>query len=129
MSTRSIAASTRGWMSCCVRPRTLRLPITMTDVDRLLRDYIQRFEEGETIDPSDFFKGLKQGDQRKLAILIEGYLEHAAPAQKWDPEGFEGSIAQRAVEQVAAEWQADATPSELVRLRKERKISREDLVA
>ncbi len=116
-------------MSCCERQRILRLPITMTDVDRLLRDYIQRFEEGGSVDPSDLFEGLERGDQRKLAVLIEGYLEHAARPQEWDPEGFEGSVAQRAVEQVAAEWEAEATPSELVRLRNERKISREELVA
>ena len=67
--------------------------MTMTDVDRLLRDYIQRFEAGDSVDPTDLLKGLEDRDRRKLSTLIEGYLEHAARPQEWDPEAFEGSVA------------------------------------
>src|SRR5262245_7948383 len=126
MSTRSTAASTRGWMSCCARPTTRRLPMLMTDVDRLLLDYIERFESGGSVDPNDLLEQLDAADRRKLSILIEGYLEHAAKPQDWDAEAFEGSVADRAMQRVAVEWSAGA--GELVRLRNERKITREDLV-
>ena len=33
-----------------------RLPMMMTDVDRLLRDYIERFEAGGSVDPSDLWR-------------------------------------------------------------------------
>ena len=98
----------------------------MTDVDRLLRDYIERFESGGSVDPSDLLEQLDTADRRKLSTLIEGYLEHAARPQEWDPEGFEGSVADRAVQRVAAEWSAGA--GALVSLRNEREITRDDLV-
>jgi hypothetical protein len=102
----------------------------MSDVDRLLRDYIERFESGGSVDPSDLLEGLETGDRRKLSVLIEGYLEHAARPKDWDAEAFEGSLADRAVQRVAAAWSAEAEqlPAELVRLRNEREITREDLV-
>jgi hypothetical protein len=102
----------------------------MTDVDRLLRDYIERFEAGGSVDPSDLMAGLEAGERQKLSTLIEGYLEHAARPQEWNPEGFEGSVADRAVQRVEEAWSAEAgeLPGALVRLRNERKIKREDLV-
>jgi hypothetical protein len=102
----------------------------MTDVDRLLRDYIERFESEGSVDPSDLMEKLGADERAKLSTLIEGYLEHAARAQQWDPEAFEGSVADRAVQRAAEAWAAEAgeLPVELVRLRNERKITREDLV-
>src|SRR5262245_374180 len=90
MSTRSIAASTRGWMSCCVRPTTRRLPMMMTDVDRLLRDYIERFESGGSVDPNDLLEQLDAADRRKLSVLIEGYLEHGAKPRSGMPRRSRG---------------------------------------
>ena len=75
-------------------------------------------------------EGLEAQDRQKLSVLIEGYLEHAARPQEWDPEAFEGSAADRAVQRVAEQWSvAGELPGELVRLRNEGKITREDLVA
>src|SRR4051794_10282104 len=124
MSTRSTAVLTRGWMSCCVKPMIRRLPILMTDVDRLLRDYIDRFESGDSVDPRDLLDELDGAERRKLSTLIEGYLEHAARPREWDPEAFEGSVADRAVSRVAAGWAEEASEqtSELVRLRNERLV-------
>ena len=62
--------------------------MTMTDVDRLLRDYIKRFEAGDSVDPTDLFKGLEDRDRRKLSTLIEGYLEHAAQTTRVGPGGL-----------------------------------------
>jgi hypothetical protein len=103
----------------------------MTDVDRLLRDYIERFESGGSVDPSDLLAELDAEERAKLSTLIEGYLEHAARPQQWNPEAFEGSVAERAVQRVEEAWSAEAgeLPGELVRLRNERKIERGDLVA
>jgi hypothetical protein len=103
----------------------------MTDVDRLLRDYIERFESGGSVDPSDLLDQLDAEERAKLSTLIEGYLEHAARPQQWNAEAFEGSVAERAVQRVEEAWSAEAgeLPGELVRLRNERKIKRGDLVA
>ena len=102
----------------------------MTDLDKLLRQYIERFESGGDVDPSDLIAQAETGEQAELRELIAGYLEHAAPGRDWDAAAFEGSVAERAVARTAEEWSAAAgeLPVELVRLRNEREITREDLV-
>src|SRR4051794_4146041 len=97
MSTRSTAALTRGLMRSWWRQTLHRLRMTMTDADRLLREYIERFESGGSADPNDLLDRAQAADRTKLAPLIEGYLEHAARLQAWDPEAFDGSVADRAV--------------------------------
>ncbi len=103
----------------------------MADVDRLLREYIERFESGESADPGDLLDQVEGTERAKLSVLIEGYLEHSAPAQDWDPEAFEGSVAERAVARVTESWSeaAGQFPVELVRLRNARRITRADLVS
>ena len=102
----------------------------MTDLDKLLRQYIERFEAGGDVDPNDLLSQAKAGEREELRELIAGYLEHAAPGQDWDARAFEGSLSQAAVEQVKAEWQAaeGELPTQLVKLRNERQITRADLV-
>jgi hypothetical protein len=105
-------------------------PMTMTDADRLLQTYIERFEQGGSVDPTDLLKQAEGRDRARLSALIEGYLEHAAPAQEWDSEAFEGSVAQRATELVQESWAAEsaALPQELVALRKRAELKRSTLV-
>jgi hypothetical protein len=103
----------------------------MSDVDKLLRQYIDRFKSGGSADPGDLLSKVGGRDRARLSALIDGYLEHAAPAQDWDPDAFEGSVAEQATARVAETW-SDATgqlPVELVRLRNERQIKRADLVS
>jgi hypothetical protein len=104
--------------------------MTMTDVDRLLREYIEQFESGGAVDPSDLLAQAEGTDREKLSTLIEGYLENAAPAQEWDPAEFEGSLAEQAAARVAESWSeaAGGLPVALVRLRNQRRITRADLV-
>lgn len=102
----------------------------MTDLDKLLRQYIERFESGGDVDPSDLIAQAETGEQAQLRELIAGYLEHAAPGREWDAAAFDGSVAERAVARTGEEWSAAAgeLPVELVRLRNDREITRADLV-
>ena len=101
----------------------------MADVDRLLREYIERFESGGSVDPGDMLSQVKGEDRARLQALIEGYLEHAAPQREWDAEAFRGSLAERAVARATKSWtEAGELSSELVRLRNERQVTREQLV-
>lgn len=106
-------------------------PRPMTDAQRLLREYIERFEAGGAVDPSDLLEQAEGPGRAELATLIEGYLEHVAPGQEWDAEAFEGSVAERAVARVAESWSAASgeLPHELVALRNKKEIKRRDLVA
>ena len=92
-----------------MRLRTRR-PATspMTDLDKLLRQYIERFESGGDVDPSDLIAQAETGEQAQLRELIAGYLEHAAPGREWDAAAFDGSVAERAVARTAEEWSAAA---------------------
>ena len=113
-----------------MRPTIRRLPMMMTDVDRLLRDYIERFESGGSVDPSDLMEGLDDQDRRKLSTLIEGYLEHVARPQEWDAGGIRGLVADRAMQRVEAAW-AEAAASKRASwcaCETNGKITREDLV-
>ena len=65
----------------------------MTDVDSLLRSYIERFQAGASTDPTDLLDQAEGRDRERLAALIDGYLEHGAPPQRWDADAFEGSVA------------------------------------
>ncbi|CAN5485907.1 hypothetical protein BH20ACT15_BH20ACT15_14550 [soil metagenome] len=102
----------------------------MTDVDTLLRSYIERFQAGESVDPSDLLNQLDGRDRARLSALIDGYLEHGAPPQAWDAEAFEGSVAEEATELVRERWEAEAAalPAMLVERRKQAKLHRSDLV-
>ena len=102
----------------------------MTDVDRLLQTYIERFEAGDATDPSDLLDQAKGSDRARLSTLIEGYLEHAAPPQQWDAEAFEGSVAMRAAEMVQESWaeESSALPAQLVALRKQAELPRSSLI-
>ena len=71
--------------------------MTMTDLGALLWQYIERFESGGSVDPSDLLDQVQGEERRELGALIEGYLELGAPPRAWNAEAFEGSIAERAV--------------------------------
>lgn len=105
--------------------------MTMTDVETLLQTYIERFEAGDSPDPTDLLEQTEGRDRARLSTLIEGYLEHAAPRQRWDAKAFEGSVASRAVEMLQTDWaeQTSALSAQLVALRKQKQIERKTLVA
>jgi len=102
----------------------------MTDIETLLRSYIERFQAGGSVDASDLLDQLEGKDRERLSALIDGYLEHGAPPQAWDAEQFEGSVAQKATELVREKWEAEMQelPKMLVERRKQAKLHRSSLV-
>lgn len=102
----------------------------MAEVDRLLRAYVEHFEEAGFADPREYLSKVKGRERRELEALIEGYLEHA-PAQHWDARAFEGSLAERAVSRVADQWSAAGAepPPDLAELRNKRRLPRGELIS
>jgi len=101
----------------------------MTDVDRLLTDYIQEHRAGGAADPRAYTKQLEGTDRAELEALIDAYLTRA-PGRDWDPEAYKGSAAERLVESlseslggVSGSW-----PVLLPELRNRAKLKREELV-
>jgi hypothetical protein len=101
----------------------------MDDIDRLLREYIAEHKSGGEADPVAYLEKVEAGDRRKLAVLIEGYLERS-PGRAWDPEAYKGSGAERLVEGLEGSLTGEAGlwPSLLPRLRNRARIKRADLV-
>ena len=102
----------------------------MTDVNQLLKLYIERFESAGDTDPTDLLDQAEGRDRARLSALIDGYLEHSAPSQKWDAAAFEGSVAERASELVQEGWSAESAelPTMLRSLRKQAQIKRAELM-
>ena len=102
----------------------------MTDVERLLREYIAEHRGGGKADPTEYVARLEGADRKELAALIDGYLERA-PRQEWNREAYESSNAPQLVDALARSLQGEAGlwPSLLPRLRARARVKRSDVVA
>jgi len=101
----------------------------MSEIDRLIEELAADYEAGRAIDPAQTLERVDPARRQELAERIDSYLM-TAPTRRWDPEAFEGSLAQRAVERVyeSIEGVSGAWPEVLPRLRTEAKLKRSALV-
>jgi hypothetical protein len=102
----------------------------MSDVDRLLNEYIEEHRAGGGGDPVAFLDQLEGVDREELATLIDGYLQRA-PAREWDQEAFRDSGAERLTESLnrSLTGRAGIWPVVLPRLRERARVLRADLTA
>jgi len=102
----------------------------MSDVDRLLSEYISEHRAGGEADPVAYLDQLEGGDREELAALLDAYLQRA-PGRKWDAEAFRGSAAQRLTESLhrSLGGRAGLWPVVLPRLRERAQVKRAELVA
>ena len=101
----------------------------MSDVDRLLAEYIAEHRAGGEADPRAFLSRASPAEQRELASLIDAYLARA-PRQSFDQASFRGSSAERTVDELerALGGQAGLWPALLPRLRDRAGLKRCELV-
>ncbi len=101
----------------------------MPDVDQLLTQYIAEHRAGGDADPRAYLDQLAGADRAELEALIDAYLERS-PGQRWDPEGYAGSPAERLVEslQESLAGASGSWPVLLPELRHHARIKREQLV-
>lgn len=101
----------------------------MSDVDRLLAEYIAEHQAGGEADPSAYLSRVSAVQRTELAALIDAYLARA-PREAFDPAAFRGSGAERTVDELerAIAGQAGLWPALLPRLRDRAGLKRSLLV-
>jgi hypothetical protein len=101
----------------------------MTDVDRLLADYIAEHRAGGDADPREYLARASPAHRTELAALIDTYLTHA-PRRPLDDAAFRRSSAERTVDELerALAGQAGLWPALLPRLRDRVGLKRSELV-
>jgi hypothetical protein len=101
----------------------------MTDVDRLLADYVREHRAGGEADPAPYLERAAAGDRKELAALIDAYLAQA-PRRAFDEADFRGSSAEAVVEglQRSLTGTAGLWPVVLPRLRENAGLKRRELV-
>lgn len=102
----------------------------MSDVDRLLSEYIAEHRGGGEADPVGYLDRVQGTDRAELAELIDAYLARS-PGQPWDAAAFAGSSAERLAEGMAEAFggQAGLWPVVLPRLRDRARLKRDEVVA
>jgi hypothetical protein len=101
----------------------------MTDVDRLLADYIAEHRAGGEADPREYLSRASPAQRTELAALIDTYLTYA-PRQPFNQVTFRGSSAERTVDELerAIAGQAGLWPAVLPSLRDRAGLKRSELV-
>jgi hypothetical protein len=101
----------------------------MSDVDRLLADYIAEHRAGRDADPGEYLSRASPAQRAELAALIDTYLAHA-PREPFNQAMFRGSSAERTVDELerAIAGQAGLWPAVLPGLRDRAGLKRSELV-
>jgi hypothetical protein len=102
----------------------------MTDVDRLLNEYVAEHRAGGEADPLEYLSRLEGTERQELAALIDSYLA-SAPRRDWDTAAFESSPARRVSESLERSLlgAGGMWPSLLPRLRERARLKRSEVVS
>jgi hypothetical protein len=103
--------------------------MTMSDVDRLLREFIEEDRERGPADPLAYLRRLEGADRAELEALIDGYLARA-PRRPFDADAFARSPARGVAEELgrALGGASGTWPALLPRLRHRAQLRRTDVV-
>lgn len=74
----------------------------MDRVEQRFREYCERYEREGAGDPVPYLADLEADERAELSALIEFFLAESGP-RRWDPDAYEGSAAEQAVERAMAE--------------------------
>jgi hypothetical protein len=101
----------------------------MSDVERLLDEYVAEHRAGGRADPREFVSRAAPAERRELAALIDAYVARA-PRGQFDEASFRGSSAERTVDELerAIAGRAGLWPALLPRLRDRAGLKRIELV-
>ena len=101
----------------------------MTDVDRLLHEYVAAHRAREDVDPGEYLARAQGAERKELAALIDAYLARA-PRREFDPKAYRASGMADGVERLSRSLTGASGlwPSLLPRLRTGAQLKRSELV-
>jgi hypothetical protein len=101
----------------------------VSDVERLLADYVAEHRAGGEADPRAYLARAAPGQRSELAALIDAYLARGSRAS-FDPAAFRGSGAERTVDELERVLcgQSGLWPATLPSLRGRAGLKRSELV-
>ncbi len=101
----------------------------MSDVERLLQEFIREDREGGEADPLAYLRRVEGEDRAELEALIDGYLARA-PRRAFDREAYENSPARGVTEEIgrALGGVSGSWPTLLPRLRHQARMRRAEVV-
>jgi hypothetical protein len=101
----------------------------MTDVDRLLSEFIAQDRAGAVADPSAYLAQVDGGERAELEALIDGYLARA-PRRSFDRAAFEVSPARAIADALdrSLSGSSGTWPALLPRLRDRARLRRAEVV-
>jgi len=103
----------------------------MSEVDRLLSEYIAEHRAGGEADPRVYLARVEGIDREELALLIDAYLARS-PGRAWDADLYRGSAAEQVTEDFGrslAHGAAGWWPTLLPQIRKRMGMQRRQVVA
>jgi hypothetical protein len=101
----------------------------MSDVDRLLHEFAERYRAGEPVDPDELLSRVEGVERRELEALIDAFLARAA-RRPVDPEAFAGTRAAEVVDSLSRSLSGSSGlwPTVLPRLREQARLRRQEVV-
>lgn len=101
----------------------------MSDVDRLLQEYVREYQAGGEADPLAYLARVSGTDRLELEALIDGYLAHA-PRVEVDLAAYPGSLAEKVVDSLspAITGVSGLWPTVLPALRNAARLRRREVV-
>jgi len=100
----------------------------MTSADELFRKYTEAFEADERPSAADYLGQLEGQERFTLELMIDRYLDQAAPVRSFNQERLDTERLQ-AWAQKAREVMAEPSPSDLRFAREEQELGIEELAA
>lgn len=101
----------------------------MSDVERLMRQYVERYESGQSANPEELLAEVEGVERRELEALIDAYLARA-PRRRWDPDQFRESRASEVVDALdrSLAGASGLWPMLLPQMREQVRLRRRELV-
>jgi hypothetical protein len=79
----------------------------MSEIEPIFRAFVESYRRDPSTDPRGYLAQVDAVDREELRVRIEAFLERA-PLERWNPNAYPGSIAERAIAAASPEMESPA---------------------